>query len=329
MPSLDLPLDEPESPTQNGNELSKPTEVLQTTKRSGYHETTLSSRKGMVPRKEILQVAERYDEVDGRFPFTGTVVVYRSDDSVFHTLLKGVQKPPPNGFQQLVDILPQHGSLIPPEAYAPLFPSNGSLERAPNPPPVNTFIKRPNLALFDRYIDRGRPNAMAKAILSEAKVCEILRRNPHPYIAEYRGCEVSHDGRITGLCWTKLTDSLMQRVNPHYKGKGIFRYNPGSLNDKDGVLEKIKAGIQHLHQLGLVHNDINPSNIMFDEEDNPVIIDFDSCRPIGYSLEEVGRTYQWFDENVNTASPNNDLDALEEIREWLGEGERKEFQFTS
>lgn len=100
---------------------------------------------------------------------------------------------------------------------------------------------------------------MAKAVLSEAKVCEILRRNPHPNIAEYRGCEVSRDWRITGLCWAKLTDSLMQRVNPHYKGKGIFRYTPGSLKDKDGVLQKIKAGIQHLHQLGLVHNDIDPS----------------------------------------------------------------------
>lgn len=67
---------------------------------------------------------------------------------------------------------------------------------------------------------------------------------------------------------------------------------------------------------------------MFDE-DNPVITDFDSCRPIGCSLEEVGRTYQWFDENINTASPANDLNALEEIREWLGEGELKNFQFTS
>ncbi|KAF2184811.1 hypothetical protein K469DRAFT_780375, partial [Zopfia rhizophila CBS 207.26] len=102
-----------------------------------------------------------------------------------------------------------HGSLISSKVYAPLFLSGGSLARAPNPLPVNAIIKRPNLALFYRYIDRGRPNAIAKAILSEAKVYEILQRNPDLNIAEYRGCEILRDGCITGLCWTKLTDLLM------------------------------------------------------------------------------------------------------------------------
>jgi serine/threonine protein kinase len=83
----------------------------------------------------------------------------------------------------------------------------------------------------------------------------------------------------------------MQRVNPHFYGKGIFKYNPGTLDNKDSILDKVKAGIRHLHCLGLVHNDINLTNIMFDKDDNPVIIDFDSCTPIGQTLKDVGRTY--------------------------------------
>ncbi len=280
----------------------------------------------MSSEKDILEVSERYDEIDGRFPLIGTAVVYRCEGSVFHALL---EKLPQNECNHLITILPKQGTLIPPEAYAPLFPSDGSLSKAPNPLPPNTFVKRVSLTSFDRYVDQGRPNAMAEALLSEATVGEILRHNPHPNIAEYHGCEVSREGRITGLCWTKLGESLMQRVNPRFKGKGIFKYKPGSLNDKDGTLRKIKAGIRHLHGLGIVHNDINPSNILLGPDDNPVITDFNSCTPVNHSLKNVGRTYQWYDENVYIATPSNDLDALEEIREWLSEGELKNFRFVA
>jgi serine/threonine protein kinase len=42
----------------------------------------------------------------------------------------------------------------------------------------------------------------------------------------------------------------------------------------DIIMHKAKRleGIKHLHSLGLVHNDINPSNIMLDEHGIPVII---------------------------------------------------------
>jgi serine/threonine protein kinase len=37
-----------------------------------------------------------------------------------------------------------------------------------------------------------------------------------------------------------------------------------------------------MHDLGLVHSDLNPSNIM--DGNNPIIIDFDSCKPEGQKL---------------------------------------------
>lgn len=60
--------------------------------------------------------------------------------------------------------------------------------------------------------------------------------------------------------------------------------------------------------------------------DVPIIIDFGACRREGESLEDVGRTYEWHDDAVKISVPSNDLDALEEIRIWLGNGSG-EFQF--
>ncbi|KAJ6012123.1 hypothetical protein N7499_012907 [Penicillium canescens] len=58
-----------------------------------------------------------------------------------------------------------------------------------------------------------------------------------------------------------------------------------------------------------------------------IIIDFGSCRKLGESLEDVGRTYEWYDEKVKHSFFENDLAALEEIRVWLGYGEET-FQFV-
>ena len=52
-------------------------------------------------------------------------------------------------------------------------------------------------------------------------------------------------------------------------------------------LQDLLAAIKHLHSLGLVHNDINPANIMLDQEGTLILIDFDSCRNIGESLRST------------------------------------------
>lgn len=93
----------------------------------------------------------------------------------------------------------------------------------------------------------------------------------------------------------------------------------------DGILE----GIQHLHSLGLVHNDINPSNVMFDEDVTPVVNDFDSCRRIGEPLLGTGaaRTHEWHDEDAETALVKNDLDALQQLKAWLVGSSDDEFLF--
>lgn len=81
--------------------------------------------------------------------------------------------------------------------------------------------------------------------------------------------------------------------------------------------------------MALWHNDTNPANIMFDEDETPVLIDFGSCRRIGESLRstEAKRTHQWHDPKVDTALENNDLDFFDELRTWLIGSVDDEFLF--
>jgi hypothetical protein len=162
------------------------------------------------------------------------------------------------------------------------------------------YIKRSNL--IDYEADQEKNN-YKELVLAETYACEILRTNPHPNIAKYWGCEVV-DGTIRGLCFGRYTITLGERLDA------------GVPLDTRLCLQGIRAGVAHLHSLGLTHNDINPSNIMMDPGDNPVIIDFDSCTREGEGLLKFG-TPDWFPEGARTGSRQNDSYALRKMDEYL------------
>ncbi|KAJ6127724.1 hypothetical protein N7471_008941 [Penicillium samsonianum] len=157
-------------------------------------------------------------------------------------------------------------------------------------------------------------------IQCELEVCEVLRRHPHPNIATYYGCR-EENGRATGLCFKRYKETLWGKVNPEWLSKNKFRAS-GREQVDDSLKHNFHAileGIEHLHSLGLVHNDINPSNIMFDEHGVSVNIDFGSCRKIGESLETsgAGQTGGWHDPENGLVLEKNDLDAFGELKTWL------------
>ena len=78
----------------------------------------------------------------------------------------------------------------------------------------------------------------------------------------------------------------------------------------------IEAAVSHLHSLGLAHNDLNPSNVVLDKSNEPILIDFGSCRPFGRELVSTG-TPGWVDEDFTTSEKEHDLKALPKIRKWL------------
>jgi serine/threonine protein kinase len=84
-------------------------------------------------------------------------------------------------------------------------------------------------------------------------------------------------------------------------------------------LQELLAAIKHLHSLGIVHNDINPANVMVDHEGTLILIDFDSCRYIGEPLRstETKRTQHWHDPTVDISIEKNDIDAFKDLQTWL------------
>lgn len=273
---------------------------------------------------EVLEMNEAYDEIDGCYGFTGTLVVYRRGSDIYHAVSAA-------RYSSTTDVNAHdlaNETLIPTAAYRPVF--SPEFTRAPEPLPSACYIKRPRLISYDQST-KSRPNGIADSVLREVEVCELLRRSPHPHLATYLGCQVDADGRIAGLCFAKYDSTLMQKVNPGSLNKRALKASRAGSpreheDDCQHVLEEVEEGLTHLHSLGLVHNDINPSNIML-EGKSSVIIDFGSCRRFGESLQGVGRTYEWYDAEVHSSVPENDWKALQEIRIWLGY-DATEFQFS-
>ncbi|RCI07917.1 hypothetical protein L249_5886 [Ophiocordyceps polyrhachis-furcata BCC 54312] len=265
---------------------------------------------------DVIETNEAFEEIDGIFQFTATLVVYQRGNNVYHAVSKARYSAPTEILGEHLN----HDLLIPVSAYCP--PWRPEFTRAPDPLPLNTHIKTPRLISFDRLHQSPQPNYIADTILNEVGVCEVLKQNPHPNIARYLGCQVSH-GRIIGIGFAKYSTTLMEAVNPGNYMKRQLRSVRGKGEDYNHLLRGVE--IRHLHALGFVHNDINPSNIMLCNN-TAVIIDFGSCRRQGASLDDVGRTYEWYDENAKFAAPQNDLNALDEIRAWLGD-ESKAIQF--
>ncbi|KAG6220839.1 hypothetical protein E4U26_006369 [Claviceps purpurea] len=180
-------------------------------------------------------------------------------------------------------------------------PYSDRLLRAPTPVPQDSYIKEPSLLDYDRT-----PNAepLSNLVLHEIEAYELLRKHPHPNIVDYRGCVVV-DGRIKGLCLAKYKMTLRKRMDE------------GTAFDKGLCLECIERGVRHLHSLGIVHNDINPANIMFDELDRPVIIDFDSWQREGQELGFKSGTLDWCIKGTEYARFENDFYGLSKLREFI------------
>lgn len=189
--------------------------------------------------------------------------------------------------------------------------ASAELTRAPDTlPPDNTYIKRPNLFLYDIFQEHKVLHNIPKGLLEEAKAMEIISRYPHPNVIYYHGCRVRR-GRITGLVLDRhpytLTDYLKNEVG----------FADG---EREPFMQALESAIYHLHSLGWAHNDLNPSNIMVDKDGMPILIDFGSAREIGAKLGTSRGTKGWIEgemKDYHTSDKRHDLFALEKIRMWL------------
>jgi serine/threonine protein kinase len=244
---------------------------------------------------EILKKNEVWD--DSTDTFAHTIIIFRKNDEVYRATIQ--QRLLPN---DEVDIQQIKGNLISSEHIQPhiqpsILPAITLLK---DPLLIaQSFVKQPNLLFC------GNLN-IQQLVLQEVQVYEALKPFPHPNIVQYRGCVVTAN-RISGICLKRLELTLVQRIQALDQ----------PINSR-ACLMGIESGIQHLHRHGLIHCDINPSNIMFERKnDTPIIIDFDSCRRRGDLLGEKRGTYEFTDPTVSHASDRLDFMGLEKINEWL------------
>ena len=66
---------------------------------------------------------------------------------------------------------------------------------------------------------------------------------------------------------------------------------------------------------------------MVNDNDEAVIIDFDSCLKVGALLDGIKRTNGWHDPGCQTAEKRNDFAALQELRVWLLGHSEQEYRY--
>jgi serine/threonine protein kinase len=243
---------------------------------------------------EIVEQGEVWVGEDDSFQFDHTfLIVTRSDEYYFPKRSERLQ---PRSKIEPSNLELVH---IPSEKIWPMYSTR--LTRAPLEIIQHAYIKKPSLLSYEPT-SSDHPSAQ---LLAEAEICQILISHPHRNVAEYQGCVVN-GGRVKGLCFTKYPMTHSKKL----RGGESF--------DHDQCVREIADGIRHLHLLGIIHNDINPFNIMLDDQNTVRIIDLDSAKWEKQELCCKKGTEGWTQEGMTYAERENDYYGLRKISEHLG-----------
>lgn len=140
-------------------------------------------------------------------------------------------------------------------------------------PSSDLYLKRP---WMNQFFPDARPgdNQVAVWFAHEVQQLERLALSPpHPNLLRYHGCRV-RNGRVTGILLDRLPG---QDLCAHL--------NSGGTIDKEPFFAALASAIDHLHNIvGLVHNDINPSNVMVGPDGAPTLIDLGAAFPEGEEM---------------------------------------------
>ncbi|OMJ20762.1 casein kinase I-like protein [Smittium culicis] len=169
--------------------------------------------------------------------------------------------------------------------------------------PESVFIKTTSLFEY-------KPGSkLIKSILqTEIETVEFLAQFRHKGIPEYLGCFVE-DGYIKGICFRKYGITLEKAL-----------MNKHLILDKANFLANIRDTVSFIHSKNLVHNDINPSNIMFDiigdKLSSPILVDYDSCGKIGNLIGVKYGAPGWERPSL-ISDPENDFYSLEILEDYI------------
>ncbi|KAM5349287.1 hypothetical protein ACJ41O_005794 [Fusarium nematophilum] len=251
---------------------------------------------------DLHAVYEAFDKNHIDFLYT-TFVAIDEDDVVYFGQLDT---------PKLKTTYEQYASALAPIPDDHLFPELSSTDERFTVAPddvsksSDVYIKRPRLSMYEIYKENECLSVIPSLILEGAHALQAISQHPHPGLIKFHGCRARR-GRVTGLVLDKHANDL----NSHLKDVGPV--------DKEAFMTALESAVQHLHSVGLAHNDINPANILVNSHGLPVLVDFGSCREIGQKLTTSRGTPGWIDEKDDyaTSEVRHDTCAVEKIRAWL------------
>ncbi len=121
-------------------------------------------------------------------------------------------------------------------------------------------------------------------------------------------------------------DGALYLSMEHLAGGSLRARDPGSLapDESAGIVSDVAAALQHAHDMGIVHRDIKPQNIMFREDGTTVLTDFGIAKVAGASeLTQnntvIGTPYYMSPEQAKSAQVDgrSDLYSLGVVFYWL------------
>jgi eukaryotic-like serine/threonine-protein kinase len=99
-------------------------------------------------------------------------------------------------------------------------------------------------------------------------------------------------------------------VYPYVKGKTLRKYLDNSKKltviQSTKIISAVLDGLAHAHEKNIMHRDLNPSNILLDENDHPRIMDFGISTFSGHSTSDssiVGTIHYMAPEQLNKGQP--------------------------
>ena len=119
-------------------------------------------------------------------------------------------------------------------------------------------LKVPNLGVHDDAAlnERFRREARAAALLNHPNICPVY--------------DIGEANEIRYITMAYIEGRSLQEVNQ--------RKRPRSQRQAAGLVRKLAVALQAAHEAGVVHRDLKPGNIMFDKNNEPVIMDFGLAR---------------------------------------------------
>ena len=115
------------------------------------------------------------------------------------------------------------------------------------------------------------PNAEMKGIYREIE----LLNNPHRSLTPIYGILLK-ESNIIGLVYEFMSNGSLNCYLENRKFDEIYMLM---------IIYRLFNGINHLHSNELIHRDLKPGNILIDHDGLPYISDFETVRPLDFSVD--------------------------------------------